>query len=444
MSLVLRPYQESFIDRVCVALRDYRAVLGVSPTGSGKTRMACAIIERALRAGYAVIFLAHLDSLVEDTFERLVEAGVRVGYIQAGRAEDPEALVQVASVQTVAVRGLRPFGDGRKLLIIADEAHRSIARMWATILAAYPDAGLLGLTATPQRGDGRALGDVYDVIVEGPSPAELLADGFLSPVDVRHPDHQTTSLSRDPVEAYLDLPLDTNGGRPRSIFFARNVAHAEQLAGQLVEAGIPTATIVGETKRADRRAIRSKLVSGELRAVVGVSVFLEGWDCPALEVVVLARPFSVWGAWLQALGRGRRPCPATGKTWCIVLDLHGSIWEFAPPDERLRFSLSGEPMTLAEPLPAVMRCKQCFATFRPAKRCPRCGASTRGAAKIPRVMSRQERLISLEGLPRSERDRRFCEAIARKGAPKMGHEAAWNWAKRVFFERFGRRPEVHG
>ena len=440
----LRPYQVTLIERICDALRRHRAVLAVAPTGAGKTRMAVSVIERALASGYRVLFVAHLDSIVSDTQERLVEAGLRAGYIQAGRTGDQDALVQVASIQTISVRGLRPFGDARKLLIIADEAHRGLARMWVELFRAYPDAGLLGLTATPQRGDGRPLGDVYDVIVEGPSPAELLADGFLSPVDVRHADYQTSNLARDPVEAYLELPLDANGGRPRSIFFAKNIAHAEQLTGQLVEAGIPTATIIGETKRAERREIRAKLMSGEIRAVVGVSVFLEGWDCPALEVVVLARPFSVWGAWLQALGRGRRPCPATGKTWCTVLDLHGSIWEFAPPDEKLRFSLSGEPMALAEPLPAVMRCKECFATFRPAKRCPRCGATTRGAAKIPRVMSRQEKLRSLEGLPRSERDRRFCEAIARKGAAKMGAEASWAWAKRVFFERFGRRPEVHG
>lgn len=443
MTFALRPYQVDLIDRVCAALREHRAVLATAATGSGKTRMAISIIERALAAGYRVLFVAHLDSLIEDSHERLVAQGIRAGYIQAGRAEDPDALVQVASIQTIAARGLRPFGDGRKLLIIGDEAHRGLARTWVELFRAYPDAGLLGLTATPQRGDGRAMGDVYDALVEGPSPAELLAEGFLSPVDVRHADRTTKDLARDPVEAYLELPLDAHGGRQRSIWFAKNVAHARELAAKLEGNGVATSVIVGETKRAERRAVRAQIASGEIRAVVGVAVFLEGWDAPSIECVVLARPFRVWGAWLQAIGRGRRPCPSTGKTWCTVLDLHASIWDFAPPDEKLRFSLEGEPMTLAEPMPVVMRCRDCLATFRPTKWCPRCGTSTKSAAKIPRVMTRQEKLDSLVGLPTSEQDRRYVAAIARRQKCRDPADA-WEWAKKIFEKQRGRKPEVHG
>ncbi len=438
-----RPYQVDFIDRVVGALRSHRAVLGQAPTGAGKTFMAVLIILRALAAGYRVLFVAHLDSLVEDTHERLVSAGVRAGFLQAGRAEDAEALVQVASIQTLTVRGIRPFGDGRRLLIIADEAHRGLARMWVELFRAYPEAGLLGLTATPQRGDGRAMGDVFEVIVEGPSPAELLADGFLSPVDVHVADRQTKDLARDPVDAYLALPRDAGGERQRSIWFAKNVAHARELALGLEGAGVPTSVIVGETKRTERRDVRARLTSGQLRAVVGVAVFLEGWDAPAIETVVLARPFGVWGAWLQAIGRGRRPSPATGKAWCTVLDLHGSFYSFAPPDERLRFSLDGEPMTLADPMPQVMRCKACLAMFRPAKWCPRCGADTKGAAKLPRVMTRQERIDSTRGLPRSELDRRYVAAIARK-LRGLDESVAWERAKRIFERTRGRAPEVRG
>ncbi len=439
----LRPYQEHFVTRVLDALRRHRAVIGQAPTGAGKTRMAAWIIKRAVAAGYCVLFLAHLDSLVEDTHERVTAEGIRAGFVQAGRPEDPDAPVQVASIATIAARGTRPFAGKLKILIIADECHHGVARTWATIFAAYPQAGLLGLTATPQRGDGRAMGDVFDCIVTGPTNAELVRDGFLSPVDVHAADRVTKDLSRDPVEAYLELPRDAQGELQRSVFFAANIAHATALTADLVARGVPSTMIIGETKRADRRRIRDGLVEGTMRAVVGVGVFLEGWDVPPIEVVVLARAFSVWGAWLQAIGRGRRPHPATGKTVCTVLDLHGCFWNFAPPDERLKFSLEGEPMSLAEPMPKVTRCRECRATFRPSARCPRCGAATKGSPLIPRKMSRSERLELVSRLPRTEQDRRYVAQIARC-RKDLSEADAWAWAKRTFEQRRGRPPEVHG
>ncbi len=431
--MTARPYQARIFDQVAAALSEVRTVCLQSGTGSGKTFMAAEILKRAVARGYCCLFLAHLDTLVEDTHERLTEAGVHAGFVQAGRVATPDAPVQVASVATVHSRGLRPRAD----LIIPDECHRGMSRMWQGVFSLYPDAAILGLSATPQRADGRALGDTFDRLIIGPTNRELVRDGYLVPCDVLAPPMPTEGgLAMDPVDAYVE---HTPG--QRAIVFAANIAHAEDLCARFATAGYPAACIIGETSRDDRRRVREALTEGTLRVVVGVSVFLEGWDVPCIEVVILARPFSHVGGFLQAIGRGLRPSLETGKTRCTALDLRGAVNLHGLPEDDRIWSLSGAACVLAEALPALARCSSCLAVFRPRKTCPRCGADVRAEPKIPRVLSRAEKLANVSRLPRSEQDRRYLAAMARRRRD-LEWPAAWAWAKRKFFEVRGRLPEV--
>jgi superfamily II DNA or RNA helicase len=170
----LRPYQEDVIARV----EDCKRPLVVSPTGSGKTVIASAIIER--NRNKHVLFLAHRRELIHQPISTLKKCGVSAGYILAGMAPSNMAQVQVGSIQTLTSRYIRgdrdlPHAD----IVFIDEAHHSRARTYQAVIEAYPEAKVIGMTATPCRRDGRGLGNVFTDLVLAPSVEELIAQGHL-------------------------------------------------------------------------------------------------------------------------------------------------------------------------------------------------------------------------------------------------------------------------
>ena len=196
----LRDYQAAQVEGVREAMRaGKRAILMQAPTGAGKTFTAAECIRASVALGFRVVFAAHLDALIDDTSERLEEAGIEHGVIQAARPRKPDAAVQVASLATLHRRQEAPPAD----LFILDECHRAMASTVRGVLDRYPRADLLGLTATPQRGDGQPLGDVFEVMVPGPSMKRLIEGGRIVPARVYSPPSPTLrgALAMDPVEA---------------------------------------------------------------------------------------------------------------------------------------------------------------------------------------------------------------------------------------------------
>lgn len=431
-----RTYQRELVERVITAFNTgTRTAVMQLGTGGGKTTTAASIIDYATRRGHRTIFAAHLDALVGDTHARLTRAGVRAGFIQAGRPTDPEAPVQVASLQTLHARGHRPPAD----FIVLDECHRALGPTVKAILDAYPKARILGLTATPQRGDGKPLGAVFEKLIVGPSNRWLTERNYLVPCEVLAPGtFLEDALADDPVAVY-----EKHAPGRRAIVFAVSVAHARELAERFNAAGFPSAMIVGDTPREERERLRSAIADGSVRVLVGVGVFVEGWDSPAIEVVVLARPFTVTGAFLQGVGRGLRPCSDTNKTICTVLDLRGSVHLHGLPDEERRWSLTGTACTRTEAMIALRRCKACLAIFRPQRSCPRCGAKHESVEHIPRVLRRAERLQRLNDVPQRERDRRYVQRLTgiAEARMRMPPHRAKAWALRQFARQFGRQPE---
>ncbi|HSY21823.1 MAG TPA: DEAD/DEAH box helicase family protein, partial [Polyangiaceae bacterium] len=153
--ITLRAYQAALVEEVREAYRARaRSVIMQLATGGGKTATASALIARAVEAGRRVIFASHLDALIDDTSERLAAAGIEHGIVQADRPTNATAPVQVCSLATLHRRGERPPAD----LVIVDECHRAMADSVRGVLESYPKARILGLTATPERGDGAPLG----------------------------------------------------------------------------------------------------------------------------------------------------------------------------------------------------------------------------------------------------------------------------------------------
>jgi DNA repair protein RadD len=181
MSAELRGYQLEVIEKCRENIAaGVRKQIMVAPTGSGKTIIAGSVIKGAVAKGRRALLLGHTREIIKQTSDKLSAEGIDHGIVQAG-FPTRDASVQVATVQTLWARAMRsnrmelPAAD----LLIVDEAQHATASTWRKIIEAYPQAVLIGLTATPCRGDGRGLGGIFDVIVECPQVPELIKQGYL-------------------------------------------------------------------------------------------------------------------------------------------------------------------------------------------------------------------------------------------------------------------------
>jgi superfamily II DNA or RNA helicase len=435
MPLVLRPYQSDLIMRTRAAFATgARSVVMQSPTGSGKTTMAAEIIRGALERKRRVAFFARLTVLIDDTHERLIASGIRAGIVQSNRKADPEALVQVASLDTLASRQAVPDAN----LCILDECHCAPSEDVKGVLGLHPiTTKLLGLTATPCRADDAPLVEVFEALVQGPSVKELITAGALVPVYIVSTKLKRgidgNALSAAPVDAYV-----THTPNGRAIVFASSVKHADAISRDARARGIATLTITGKSSRDERRLARTMLATGPC-IITSVDVFREGWDAPPCDTIILARGFSHVGSYLQAIGRGMRA--ATGKTHCTVLDLHESYLTCGFPDEDRVWSLGEVAVRRVDKSNVLHRCLECGAVFRVVGPCPRCGATAKRQRAMPRILSSAEKLERIEAIADPvERDRALLSALRRRAFVWAGSERAEFVARAQFKKKHGREP----
>mgnify|MGYP000632691474 CR=1 FL=1 len=429
--IILRPYQQKIASECIRELHHYRSVLIRLGTGGGKTATIAEVIRRKhlQRPDSYTVFCAPLDSIVEDTHERIVKAGLQCGIYQAGRKPDPTAHIQVASLQTLAKRdaAMLPPAD----MLVLDEAQHAPARSIQRALNNYRRARLIGLSATPQRGDGLPLGDTFQYMVEGPSNAELVEQGFLVPCELIGPQSDSKALACSPLEAWQRW----TPGR-RTIVFCRTVTQAKRHADEFTRAGISAAVLSGQSPKRARREIRAKLLDGTVQVLCVANIAREGFDCPCLEVAIFACKCGVIGSWLQMIGRISRPCEETGKTVCTVIDLAGSWIEMGLRDDPRKWSLTGDAV-VSEKIPPIQRCKACAAIFPPRKTCPRCGADHVCIERVQRVLSRVDRLAVISDIPQYKRDEMYLRKLECIAVDRLGLEGAavQFWAMKQFRKR---------
>jgi DNA repair protein RadD len=335
VSTDLRPYQPRALEQTRQAYRSgKRAICVVMPTGSGKTRLGAEFVRGHVAKGGNVLWLAHRVELVVQAAERLRAEGVSpVGVIASGTDNPaPGAAVQVASVQTLLARGTLPDAT----IVVLDECHHYIAAEWGQIAGHYSAALRLGLTATPERSDGKPLGDLFDAIVVGASPRELTELGYLAPCEVFAPRRcKSGEMAGNPVQKYIE---HSNGRR--AFVFAATVEHAQEISAEFCAAGVPAACVSGETPSEERAEVIAAFRRGDLLALCNVYVFTEGTDIPEAEACILARGCGSAGTYLQMVGRVLRPAP--GKTGAIVIDLCGASHKHGLPADDRVFSLDGK------------------------------------------------------------------------------------------------------
>lgn len=453
--LELREYQETAVSAVLAGLE--RSPLLVAPTGSGKTVMGATVVDRSQRR---TLWLAHRRELIQQAADRLRSLGLHCGIIMAGHTAHPAAPVQVAAIQTLSRRELPPAD-----LIVVDEAHHARADSFRALLASYPGVPMLGLTATPFRLDGRGLGDVgFGAIIVAAHADELIADGTLvapriyappgpdmGGVAIRRGDFvprelalraDTPKLVGDIVETWQRLARGL-----RTVVFAVNVAHSQHIVEAFRAVGVAAEHLDGSVSKPQRDATLHRLRVGYTTVVSNCQVLTEGWDLPALECGILARPTASLGLYLQMIGRVMRT--AYGKDGAIILDHAGNVERLTPAGpfaERLSYSLDDEPVrTVARDgaaAPPMKRCPECL-LMAPAGalRCD-CGAEFRAQrAALPRTAEGE--LVEYVQRPRVP----FAEQLQvwqeiQEVRARRGYRDGW--AAHRFRERFGHWPTTIG
>lgn len=463
----LRPYQADVIARIWAGIEaGRRCALLVAPTGSGKTVIAAALIRDAVGRGWRILFIAHRRELILQPSRKLHAAGVDHGVLLPGYAARPCEPVQVASIATLHARAIRtaaiemPPAD----LVIVDEAHHCRARTYRRILEAYPKAIVVGLTATPSRGDGRGLGNVFEAMVECPGVAELTAAGYLVPARIyapSRPDLTGVRVERgDYIESQLAERVDTPqligdivshwlrlAERRRTVVFATGVAHSLHLRHEFRRAGVLAEHIDGSTPTDERDAILAKLAAGAVELVCNAMVLTEGWDQPEVSGLVLARPTRSLGLYLQMAGRVLRPAP--NKNDARILDHAGAVFQHGFPDDPIEWTLAEERRAENKThaargtykAPALTDCPECRAVRFEGRPCPACGW---------RPCPKPEAIDLAEGdLGKVDRSRKAAPAYDANERRRFHAMLAWiaaergynpGWAPHKFREKFGTWP----
>jgi DNA repair protein RadD len=402
-----RPYQTNIIAEFHRTTAHFKRIIIVAPTGSGKTVIGAAIVKNYVGQRKEVLVLVHRRELVRQTVKKLRDLGVWCGVIQADADENemPMAPVQVASIQTLWARAMREGPNGRTRmdlpaadLVVVDECHHAWAETWRKILDAYPDAIILGLTATPCRGDGRGLGGIFETMIECPQVAELIELGYLvrsrvyapsmpdlGGVEVRRGDYVEAQLAERMDRAKLIADIVGSwlkwGERRKTVCFATGVGHSIHLRNEFVASGVRAEHIDGNTLKDERDATLARLASGEIELVTNCMVLTEGWDQPEVSCCILARPTRKMGLFRQMIGRVLRPAP--GKTDAIILDHSGAVFRHGLPEDRVDWTLD-PGKTVRSPDhearkpevfggPTLLDCTQCGALREGGKACPCCG-----------------------------------------------------------------------
>jgi superfamily II DNA or RNA helicase len=375
----LREYQKDGLARVLAAYAaGARSVLMVLPTGGGKTSVFCHL---ASETSARVLILVHRRELATQAANRLREFGVDFGFVMSGEHPKPAARVQIASVQTL-VRRAAP----RATLVIADEAHLSTAATWSQILEQYPNAKILGVTATPWRLGGKPLIGAYDASVVVSTPAKLREAGFLSPYcgfsylapDLSGVEKVGDDYNQQQTGAAMGAPAivtniveqwQAHARELSTVVFAVTVEHSQKLTAEFRAAGVRAEHLDGGTPVEQRKAILARVERGVTQVLCNVGVAVEGLDIPRLKCCVLARPTMSLARAIQMMGRVRRPwngVTARIHDHAFVIKAHGL------PDQERDYSLTAKNV---DP-PPLRQCKQCLATYDPKETedgsCPVC------------------------------------------------------------------------
>lgn len=331
--------------------------------------------------GNVVWFLVHRRELLNQTVDTFDRFGIN------------RETIYIDMVNTVS-RRLDNLHIPAPDLIIFDEAHFSAAKTWQRIIDRFPDAYIVGLTATPTRLDGKPLGDIYDTLVEGKSIGSLIDDGYLSPykyyapsvidmtgVSVKRGDYDKKELEEklmksaiygDVVQSYRQY-----ADGKQTVVYCASRNHSKEVAQAFTDAGYSAVHFDGDTPQKERENIIQRFRDGDITIVCNVDLISVGFDMPAIECAILLRPTQSTALYIQQASRALRK--QEGKT-AIILDHVGNYTRHGLPDDEHTWTLderfNGETKHDEDGMLLVRQCENCFAVYETKLgKCPQCGAA---------------------------------------------------------------------
>ena len=355
----LRTYQTQSKAEIYKAWESSPSVMFQMPTGTGKTRLFVSIIKDTQRCAhengerYGVLVLAHRVELIEQISDTLGRKyNIAHGIIKSGFDENQRFPVQVASVQSLSKR-LANWTDKSFSYIIIDEAHHATAQTYRKIIKSFPYAKVLGVTATPYRLSGESFRDLFGRLITSQTVSKFIEQGYLSEYSYYSilPDSITQHLiddiddfgadgdydekalieafDKDYIRAGLVEAYQEHAEGKKGIIYTINRAHNEHVKEAFEQIGLKVVTIDGKTPAKERKKLVSDFKSGKIDIICNVNIFSEGFDCPDIEFIQLARPTMSLSMYLQQVGRGLRP--SEGKEEAVIIDNVGLYNRFGLP-----------------------------------------------------------------------------------------------------------------
>ena len=344
-------YQEDMKERIEKALRLHRSVMAQMPTGTGKTYLLTAVIDSFVSHNpmEKVWIVAHRRELVSQIDETIRK-------FHSYSASNTSSLL--SSVKAMSIQWLiRHYDEIEEEpgMIVIDEAHHALAKTYKEMWERFPKATFLGLTATPCRLNGKGFTDLFDVLVQSWSVPEFISKGRLATYDFvsiksdgvtqrlidslqkrgADGDYQNKEmdmlLNKKPSIERLYRSLEEFGKDRKGIVYAINISHAQKITKLYQEHGVKAITIDSKTPAAERQQDIEAFKKGDIQVLVNVDIFSEGFDCPDVEFVQLARPTLSLAKYLQMVGRGLRV--AKGKKNCVIIDNVGLYRVFGLPSQ---------------------------------------------------------------------------------------------------------------
>jgi superfamily II DNA or RNA helicase len=326
----LRPYQSESITETCKGFKEYNKQLLVLPTGGGKTIVFANL---ASMARGKTLILAHREELIDQAIDKIFHAtGLNAGKEKAEYSASLSDKVVVASVQSMINR-LDGWPGDHFSLIVCDEAHHSISDSWQRVLNHFDShAKVLGVTATPDRGDKRNLGSYYENVSYETNIVDMIRDGYLSPIKIKtmpirldlRQVHQTagdfdSKELGDALGPYLEQiawAIRNEAGERKTLCFLPLIATSKRFVEICQSIGIRAKHIDGYSE--DRKEIQEEFARGDFDLLSNAMLLTEGYDCPSIDCVVCLRPTRSRALYSQMVGRGTRL--HEGKDNLLLLD----------------------------------------------------------------------------------------------------------------------------
>lgn len=438
MEINLRPYQLALKNKVREAFKNNKRVILLAPCGSGKTVIASSIMQDAIKKGNKVWFIVHRSELMKQANDTLERYGI------------PKKNIEVYMVQSLAHK-LDKIKEEPNLIIV-DECQHSSSSTYRKIINQYPNAYILGLSATPTRLTGKPLGDIYETIISEVTAKQLIEMKYLADysyyapelnidfnnIKIKAGDYDTEDVNRamskakiygDIIKTYKKL-----ANNKKTILYCASIEYSKKMEKLFSENGYKIKHFDGTTPEKERQQIVEDFRNNKIQMLTNVDLIGEGFDVPDCECVLLLRPTQSLNLFIQSSTRCLRK---NGDKKAIIIDYVNNIQKHGLPTMDRQWSLDKKVKEYDnENDDGTLRirvCKECFSTFEGGDVCPYCGAKYElTAIEIENIKEVQLKKVEEE---KELKRQQYLSSVADKVQYYESVEQCTTWAELTEFAK---------